>query len=201
MKIILLALFLINTNFNGQEKLPSYDKLIIPINLKEAAYIAIKYFPELKNVDIEVIHTNTKTTMETRPVIGSLFSKRRKYKIFVDTTVENNFGVLVSEVPLDAKIGLFGHEFAHILDYENKSFLELMKIGRIYLNKGDIRSYETFIDQLAIQRGLGLYLKAWSDFVLNHSNASEEYKNYKRKNYLTSEEIQKSIDLVSIFNN
>lgn len=201
MKIILLALFLINTNFYGQEKLPSFDKLIIPINLKEAAYIAIQYFPELKNVDIEVIYANTKTTMETRPVINTLFSKRRKYKIFVDTTVENNFGILVSEVPLDAKIGLFGHEFAHILDYENKSFFELMKIGRTYLTKGDIRSYETFIDQLTIQRCLGLYLKAWSDFVLNHSNASEEYKNYKRKNYLTPEEIQKSIDLISKFNN
>lgn len=201
MKIILLALFLINTNFYGQEKLPSFDKLIIPINLKEAAYIAIQYFPELKNVDIEVIYANTKTTMETRPVINTLFSKRRKYKIFVDTTVENNFGILVSEVPLDAKIGLFGHEFAHILDYKNKSFFELMKIGRTYLTKGDIRSYETFIDQLTIQRGLGLYLKAWSDFVLNHSNASEEYKNYKRKNYLTPEEIQKSIDLISKFNN
>ena len=201
MKIILLALFLINTNFYGQEKSPSYDKLIIPNNLKEAAYIAIHYFPELKNVDIEVIYANTKTTMETRPVLNTLFSKRRKYKIFVDTTVENNFGILVSEVPLDAKIGLFGHEFAHILDYENKSFFELMKIGRTYLTKGDIRSYETFIDQLTIQRCLGLYLKAWSDFVLNHSNASEEYKNYKRKNYLTPEEIQKSIELISKFNN
>ena len=201
MKIILLVLFLINTNFYGQEKLPSYDKLIIPNNLKEAAYIAIQYFPELKNVDIEVIYANTKTTMETRPVIGSLFSKKRKYKIFVDTTVENNFGILVSEVPLDAKIGLFGHEFAHILDYEGKSVFELLKIGKTYLTKEDIRSYETFIDQLTIQRGLGLYLKTWSDFVLNHSNASKEYKNYKRKNYLTPEEIQKSIELISKFNN
>ena len=194
MKVILLALLLIKINFYGQEKPQFFDKLIVSGSLEESARIAIQYYPELKNVNIEVVYANTKTTMETRPVIGSLFSKQRKYKIFVDTFVENNFGLLVSEVPLNAKIGLLGHEFAHILDYESKSNLEIIKIGKTYLTKEDIRAYETIIDELTIQRGLGLYLKAWADYILNQSKTSEEYKNYKRKNYLTPEEIQNSLN-------
>lgn len=190
MKVVLLIFLLIKTNFYGQEQSFKFDKLIVPKSLEESAHIAIQYYPELKNINIEIVFANTKTTMETRPVVVSLFAKQRKYKIFVDTLVENNYGLLASEVPLNAQIGLFGHEFAHIIDYENKSNFEIIKIGKTYLTKGDIKSYETYIDKLTIQRGLGLYLKAWAEYVLNQSSASEEYKNYKKKNYLTPEEIQ-----------
>lgn len=190
MKILLLIFLLIKINFFGQVNSNIFENLNVPPELKESATIAFGFYPELKNVNIEIVYADIKTTMATRPVIFSMFSKHRKYKIFVDTTVENNFGILVAEVPLNAKIGLFGHEFAHILDYENKSNFEILKIGKTYVTKGDIRSFEIYIDHLTIEKGLGFYLHAWAEYVLTQSSASESYKAYKRKNYLSPEEIQ-----------
>ena len=197
MKILLLIFSCFASIVYSQEQSYIFDNLIVPSDLSEPALFAIQYYPELKNVSIEVVYANTKTTMETRPIVSSLFSKQRRYRIFVDTFVENDFGLLVSEIPLQAKIGLLGHEFAHILDYESKSIFEILKIGKTYMTKGNIRHYETFIDQLTIEHGLGSYLKIWSDYVLNKSNASDKYKHYKMKNYLTPAEIQRSIDYIS----
>jgi len=56
------------------------------------------------------------------------------------------------------------------------------------------KNYEKSIDYLTIKKGFGWQLWQWSDYALNHSNATESYKDFKRKNYLNPDEIIEVMD-------
>jgi hypothetical protein len=51
------------------------------------------------------------------------------------------------------------------------------------------RDLERNTDMLVIKKGLAHQLYAFSNYVLNKSSASVQYKEFKRKNYLLPEEI------------
>ena len=54
--------------------------------------------------------------------------------------------------------------------------------------------YEKYIDQLTIEHGLGKELLAWSEYVLFQSNATEEYKQFKKAHYLSPHEIKHHLE-------
>ena len=152
--------------------------------------IALSYYPELKNIEIQFVRANIKTTMETRPTTTSaLKNKNRCYTVFVDDNTEGE-GILLDSVPFNAQIGILGHEFAHILDYEKRSSGNLIGLGVSYLNENGKTNLEKQTDYATIWKGLGWQLYDWSDYVLNKSHASEKYKAYKRKVYLQPSEIE-----------
>jgi hypothetical protein len=152
--------------------------------------IALSYYPELKDVEIQFIRANIKTTMETRPTTNTtLKNKNRCYTIFVDNNTEGE-GTLLDSVPFNAQIGVLGHEFAHILDYEKRNSGNLAALGLSYLTNDGKMKLEKQTDHSTIWKGLGWQLYDWSDFVLNKSKASEKYKAYKRQFYLQPNEIE-----------
>ncbi len=163
-------------------------------------YIALSYYPELKNVLITFKHKNIYTTMETRPNTISLLGNKenRTYTVYIDNNAENE-GITLNTVPFNAQIGIIGHELAHIVDYERHSTFEIAKIGTKYINKKTRPKFEKSIDSLTIQIGLGWQLYDWSDYVLNKSKASANYKNYKRNTYLIPSEIDKIIQNLDIY--
>lgn len=165
------------------------------------ALIALSFYPELKNTEIQFVYSNTKTTIETRPKISTVFQKdRRCYFVFIDNNVEKNEGILLDSVPFNAQIGILGHEFAHILDYETKNTGKIISLGIDYLNDDGKKKLEVKTDKLTISRGLGWQLYCWADYVLTKSKATDNYKNYKRKFYLKPEEIMERINQNPIYN-
>ncbi len=123
--------------------------------------------------------------------MGSLlFRKRdkRAYVIRVNAQDKDSL-ILLTEVPFNSQIGLFGHELAHFSDYHTRSFGQVL--GRLFAYsslKGKTK-YEKEIDSMTVQVGLGWQLYAWSYYVLFESNGSVAYKAYKRTVYLKPEEI------------
>lgn len=176
----------------------SFDKKI-PKQCELPALIALSYYPELHDTSIEFKYSDIKTTMETRPKsISAIRGSNRTYIIFIDNKVDNNYGILLNDVPFNAQIGLIGHELAHIADYKEKSSRELITFGIEYISdrKADI---EKQTDRYTIKKGLGWQLKDWSNFVLNLSNANQAYKDYKKENYLTPKEINAEISKLDIY--
>lgn len=166
----------------------------IPKEFEEQTLIALSYYPELKDAHIEFIRTNIKTTMACRPATGSLTRRySREYVITIDNDDEQK-GVVLDDVAFNAQVGVIGHELAHIIDYENKGIGSIIKLGMDYATGNYPPEFEKSIDKLTIQRGLGWQLFDWADFVMNESEASKEYKEFKRKSYLTPEEIKKEIE-------
>ncbi len=215
--ILLSFVFVISLSFSQNQSCPGeIDSLLfavkidslhniygnnkeIPARFELPALIALSRFPELKNTKIIFKSKKIKTTLNTRPTFWSLVfckKKNRKYIIRVNNSKKDSL-VLFDPVPFNAKIGLLGHEFSHIVDYNGKKSGGVFGRGWEYRNKAKKEQFEKEIDSITISRGLGWQLYDWSDYVLNKSNATKKYKVYKKEIYLKPEEIIRLIQSLS----
>lgn len=180
------------------EKYEKVENWLMPDSIHELLAVIAEIFPELEDKKIEVKNSSIKTTMNVRPTFFSLFFNKkesRKYVLRINTS-ERKGNIFYKDVPTDAKIGLLAHEMMHIVDFSERNFWGVLKRGVQYLSlKGKIK-YESEIDQMVIDGGLGDYLHSWSDYVLNHSFATEKYKLFKRTVYLTPCEIEERMQFV-----
>lgn len=161
------------------------DKVELP------ALIALSFFPELKHTKITFEYKSIKTTMATRPHIGKFLMRDRSYIIYINTEAKQKGAVSFDELGLHEQIGIIAHELSHIVDYENRRTLSLIQCGIFYsMFKHYHRKLERETDLLVVKKGLAKQLYSFSNYVLNHSAASDKYKEFKRKNYLLPEEIR-----------
>ena len=173
------------------KKVFGYNKTLIPEH-ELSVLIALSYFPELDSTPIVFKRKKIKTTLNTRPSFWSLiFRKRanRKYIIRINSKTKDSL-VLFDAVPFNAKIGLLGHEFSHIIDYSKKGSFGVAGRGWSYRNSRQKELFEKEIDSITISRGLGWQLYDWSEYVLNKSDARQSYKSFKKNIYLEPEEIK-----------
>lgn len=167
----------------------------VPEELETEFYTALKYYPEFRNVKIKVKRKNIKTTMQCRPRFDYFLHKKenRTYLIFVDNKKENNNGVLFEELPFNAKVGVFGHELAHVSDYNTKNSLSIIAMGIKYLNSDHREVIEHHVDNIAITKGLGYQINDFSKYIFEESDASKDYLNYKKRFYFQPRQIKKII--------
>ncbi|MGQ1784995.1 MULTISPECIES: hypothetical protein [unclassified Saccharicrinis] len=154
-------------------------------------------FADLHHCKIRIKTKKLKTTMTARPGIWSLFlgKKNRQYIIYVNNDVNFN-GVLLSDVPQEARIGLFAHELMHIRDYESRKVTGVIRRGVQYLSKKGKRKVEHYTDGLTIAAGFGEQLFQWAAYVLYDSDASEDYKAFKSEIYMSPVTIYNKMSMV-----
>ena len=100
-------------------------------------------------------------------------------------------GIILRDVPFNAQIGIIAHELSHIIDYESRNFWGILGITFRFLDKKRKPLFEKEIDRITIERGLGWQLYDWAMFSMYESDkATEDYKAFKKKNYMTPEEIE-----------
>ncbi len=168
---------------------------IIPKNILEEANIALSHYPELEDVAIEFRYKNKMKNafMQAQPKMGNLLKgkKNHSYYVFISSKflVENE-AIPIADVPSEVLIGWLGHELGHIMDYRDKSGMEMVKFGARYItSKNFIKKAERTADTYAINHGMGNFIFATKDFILNHSQLSDKYKKRKIRLYLSPEEI------------
>lgn len=154
---------------------------------------ALSFYPELKDVNIEFREAEIGTTLAARPMITSFFNTEyeRKYEVIFNNAADCE--VPFSDLPEEGQVGILGHELAHILDYETKSFGQLLVTGCFYINAHSIRNYERGIDKVTVERGLGEKLHDAYHYILEESQASLKYKNFKKFTYLEPHEIMEHV--------
>ncbi len=179
------------------------EQLECPEQYKLQMLIALSHYPELKNTPIKVKFSNLETTATCRPAIPSIFSirkdksdARRKYIIRINKK-ENFSGVLLKDVPHNAQIGVLAHEIAHIVDYERRGHVGLIKRAVDYLEENRKKRFEYQIDKLTIEHGLGWQLYDWADYAMHKSKASEKYKEFKKRIYMAPADIERHIHSLS----
>jgi hypothetical protein len=185
------------TAYNQTQTLDSLKTIFpliqdVPIELETAIYFSISHYPELQNNPIRFKHARIKTTFNARPTVGSLLFKRkenRHYIVRINSSINDSI-ICFYKIPEFAKKGVIGHEFAHFADYETRNLWQVLGRAFSYLSKKRKADFEKSIDTETIKRGLGNELYAWCNYVLYESNATVDYKNFKRRTYLTPEEIQ-----------
>lgn len=163
----------------------------IPEEFELATLIALSSYPELKDTEIEFITKGIKTTMAARPKMNLIFKKRsaRTYRIFINNDREKLEGVLLSEIPFDAQVGVIAHELAHILDYSQKSTFTIIGNGIAYLSKSYRSNFEKETDYLTIERGFGWQVHHFCQYLHSSPDVPKSYKKYKKSVYFTPEEI------------
>lgn len=210
--IVILLLHLSSCVYRGQEKeqitarastVVEIDSLntypgnkIIEVGYQKEVLAALLYYPELKNTAITFKSAKIRTTSNARPNIFSLlFSSRsnRSYTIRINNTVTDSV-IDYDAVPFDAKIGLIGHELAHIVDYEHKSIGGVVMRLFAYAMEKSKSEFEREIDSLTVNHGLGEQLYDWAHFVLYESEARQKYKIFKQRVYMTPAEIKLMTD-------
>ncbi len=176
------------------------DNKIIPESILKEVTIALSHYPELADTPIEFkFKTNIKRSfMQAQPRFFDIFKNKKKRAYYVmiseSVTIEGE-EFTVAEVPTDVLIGWIGHELGHIMDYRERSGINMVGFGiRYSFSKGFIKDAERAADTYAVNHGMGNYILATKDFILNHTSLSETYKNRIKRLYMSPEEIMVLVD-------
>ena len=156
----------------------------------DASLLAIRYYPELANTAIEFRHKDIPTLMAARPTIWSVFRKKenRKYRIIISTNAQNRSEQIFRNMSRASRIGILGHEYAHIIDYENLTSPGLILFGIRYLFSK--KKIECSTDRVAIERGLGTEVLEFTRQIEKSRLPSDRYLRRKDKYYLSKVEIE-----------
>ncbi|MGY5850181.1 hypothetical protein [Salegentibacter sp. F14] len=177
-----------------------FNNKIVPDNIWREAYIALAHYPELKNTPIEFKFKKNiqKSFMQAQPRITGIFKNKKKRSYFVmisEKIVIENEVFDVTSVPSDVLIGWLGHELGHIMDYRERSGLNMLWFGlKYFTSKTYIQEAERVADTYAVNHGMGKYIIATKNFILNHAHLSDVYKTRIKNLYLSQEEIMMLID-------
>lgn len=170
-------------------------------DFEHAILAALLYYPTLNNTHIFFQERKLATTMAARPKVSSLFKKteNRKYIILINSRQNRLKAPLLRDIPFEARVGIIGHELAHIVDYDRKSFIQIIGNGIAYISSNTFkRNLEHKIDRIAINKGLGEGLYKFRLFVEEEANTTDKYRRFKDNIYLSSTDIS---NLVKSINN
>ena len=173
---------------------------IIPESISKEVHKALSYYPELQETSIKFKFKKNikKSTMQAQPTIGSFFRSRknRKYVVLISETFKiSDKTFLTKHIPSDILIGWIGHELGHVMDYRDRSTLNLIWFGVKYLlSSKHIVEAERAADTYAVQHNMEAYILKTKDFILNNADVEEAYKLRIKKFYLSPEEIMDVIE-------
>lgn len=189
MKTSILFLFIAFLHFSCISQVVLKDNALL---YEKEITEAFSHLDELKEVQIIFRTAKISTSLSARPTLTSLLFRRRSKRTYVVriNCSEKDSIITLNEAPKEAVVGVIGHELSHILDYHQKSCWGVFGRGFAYTSKKKKERFEKEIDSIAISRGFGEGLYRWADFVLNHSDATQEYKAFKRQIYLEPDEIK-----------
>ena len=178
----------------------TYDKLIAPDSIREEAEVALSFYPQLFETEIEFKFNDMvrKNFMQAQPKWKSFFRSRknRSYIILISKKfkVEDNY-FTIDKIPKDVLIGWLGHELGHVMDYRSRGTFNMVLFGLKYLySHAHIQEVERAADDFAVKHGMGQYILKTKNFILNHTSLSEKYKQHMRRFYLSPEEILELIN-------
>jgi len=164
----------------------------VPSEYELAIYLALEYYPELKNNRIHFKLQKIGTTLNARPTLASLLFKKRSKRVYVvriNNLIDAEEIITLDDVSFNSKVGVLGHEFNHFLDYSKRGILQMFGRGVDYLSSARKAKFEKQIDTETIKRGLGWQCYDWSCFMFYQSHATADYLTFTSETYLVPQEI------------
>lgn len=191
--------FLHSDSLRYDSLLESYGRYkILPQNFEIQALVALSHYPELRNEYIEFRFKKAKSAHAAHPDFLSLFKARnkRKYIVIISPKVKKHLeNSRLEHLNYNAQIGVLGHELAHIADYSQRNFCEILDFGIRYTRNKTIAEIETATDMSAIEHGLGYQLLAWSESVHKMLEADR-----RGERYLKPKQIKKVLSEHHLYN-
>jgi hypothetical protein len=164
----------------------------IPEKYEAAILTALSKYPELKEVRINfVLKDRHSVPYGTAPTFASIFAEPadREYTISIlEKAKAPMYYALIKNLTFEAKVGVFGHEISHVIQYNSLEKGELLKFLACYMIPEFQEKVEKAADMGAIIHGLGQELLEHAIYIRSIPGYAEERKAINR-NYLKPEEI------------
>lgn len=162
--------------------------MILPKNIEEIFYKAKKYYPELDNISIKLKYTPLfyETMTATPSIYSFLFPwKKRSYVISINSGKQfGRYNVPISSFNDSILLGWFGHELAHLIQYEKMDWLEIMFLPYNFIfNQQFRKKFELEADKITKERGLEKELIKGIKFILEDQRVNRLYKEKTKKYY------------------
>ncbi|WP_367390285.1 hypothetical protein [Lewinella sp. LCG006] len=132
-------------------------------------------------------------TMRAQPIINWAFWHRatRHYRVQTSDHLQLREYIKIEELPQEVLTGWFAHELGHIMDYRERSALNMISFLVRYLAVPNYRmGAERRADLYAIDHGFGDALMATKHYILEQSKLPDTYKQRIRKYYLSPTELE-----------
>lgn len=171
----------------------------IPAIIEKNVLAALSFYPELKQTPIHFIFKkNIKSSvMQAQPVFRTLMNrkKNRGYRINISSMFKlTHAAIPIHQIPDDIMIGWIGHELGHIMDYEGKTNMGMIRFGISYVLSSDyVRKAERIADTYAVTHGLGRYIIETKRFILDHAELPQSYKDKIARLYLSPDDIVEQV--------
>jgi predicted metallopeptidase len=138
--------------------------------LKEITPIdtALQYYPELQHTQILFKYKKRSSPLAASIGLFNIFKKpqNRKYNITISNLPRKKIRVIAYDsLSNDAKVGVIGHELAHIAYFNTLSSWQYLWHAVKNFNKYNVDRSEFATDKRCIQHGLGKNLFIWSTEV------------------------------------
>ncbi len=176
-------------------------KNIVEPRTKQIFKDVLKSYPELQNHKIILEGRRLRlATMLAQPVIGfrNIFSKKKRFKIFMSLHVIQSKDVEVEQLPDDILKGWFAHELGHLVDYLPYSNFQMLIFGlKYYFNPAFKKKAEYAADEEAVKHGFGSELIKMKRFIFDNDLIFENYKARLRKFYPSIEIIEEKMKTAS----
>ncbi|MDX1628976.1 MAG: hypothetical protein R3345_09780 [Fulvivirga sp.] len=197
-RFIIITLLIIPGYLQAQvsEASGTYQNKNIPALLADEINEALSYFPELWKVKIDFIFKDKikNSIMQAQPRVRTLLKKKeeRTYKIKISRQLTmGDVSIPIEKVPHEILVGWIGHELGHIMDYVNRSAVQMVGFGINYMtSRKFLRNAELMADRYAIAHGLADHIIKTKNYILNHEHLSEDYKTRIDELYLSPEEVR-----------
>lgn len=171
----------------------------IPKIIEKSTLIALSHYPELKETSISFKFKKRikGSVMQARPVFLTLLKrkKNRRYQINISSLFRlTHTAMPIHQIPDSIMIGWIGHELGHIMDYEQRSSLSMIGFGIGYVfSKRYVQQAERTADTYAVTSGMGPYIIATKNFILDHAELPQQYKDKISRLYLSPDDIAEQV--------
>ncbi len=180
----------------------------IPLAYEKQIIYALSYFPELAGTKIDFrIKKSKGGIISTHPTMGAIFrrSSRRRYVVTINDSTSNRTLPVFGNGPVNGQVGILGHEFCHLLYFNNRSGAGLLALGIAHVSKDYIDRFENKTDSVDIERGLGYQLIDWKTYLDKYfrtagRNALPSFeKSSARERYMSVQHIRDQMSKTRIY--
>ncbi|QRR00092.1 hypothetical protein [Dyadobacter sandarakinus] len=169
----------------------------IPKILEKEILCALSCYPELKETPIFFVFKRKirGSVMQAQPKFSTMLRGTRAYNINISAMFRlTHSAIPIQQIPSDVIVGWIGHELGHVMDYECRSTVSMIRFGLGYVfSRRFVREAERVADTFAVNHGLGNYILKTKHFILNHAALSDKYKRKIARLYLSPDDIVEQV--------
>lgn len=151
-------------------------------------------YPELHdytiNIDLGFIKAST---MYARPVfkLETIWNGFQTYRLKVAHHVRDSEHLKVEDLKTSVLKGWIAHEMGHLVDYLDKSIVEMAVYGFRYIwSKEFAREVEHRADEIAVHHGFYQNIKATKQFLFYHKDIHPSYSEKMKSTYMSLENLE-----------